>query len=350
MNPLPIDMSNFYYESNVRYDYGIDRKRVDGLLNRSRRQMNFILNKIAISSFQTVLEIGAVAGGNLSLYKEIGKDVFGTELSQRNVDYAKKQYDINLLCADFECFLKSNQQAYDLVILSQVLEHIFDPYNVMKHVSSINTKYVFIEVPSFDFKYVDMPYGMFIPTHHSYFTMESLSGLMNRAGYKLIDANLLLNEWGRNTPITTSSVQSVWEKINTDGIKTDEAFPLSTISSEQHLDIYIDRSKVRLSEIANIIEQIPNDLRLAVYCVSRHTALLYEKTSLGRKNIIKFYDKDELFHNRKIMGLDVSSFCKADAEANHIEAILVSSYEYQPAIVNYIRDSGCRCDIITLYP
>jgi len=346
MNPLSQETTNDYYRTNQKHDttsVNMDSAHA----KRSQKQARFILD--AIGSIETVLEIGALAGGNLNIYKEMGLTVCGTDLSINNVEYAKRQYDIELYQMDFDTFYVENNDCFDLVILSNILEHIIDPYSMMKKVAEFNTNYVYIEVPGFDYKYIDMPYGMFIPTHQSYFTLESLKNLMKCVGYELLDANLLLADGEQHQSFNTPLMQSVWQRSERYEVKRKPSCLKTTISSEQHLDFYLNSSKLLIENIAGVIDRIPDDLRLAVWCLSRHTALLFQHTTLSKKHIVKFYETDDIFHGRIIRGRKVGYFSKADVEQNNIEAILISSYEHQNRIVSQIIESGVNCEIITFY-
>jgi hypothetical protein len=194
----------------------------------------------------------------------------------------------------------------------------------------------------------DPSFGMFIPTHISYFTMESLKNLMWRTGYRLLNANLLLDDGFRPSPYNNSSMRTIWKKRQADDAWDPSTFP-SALSSEQYLDLYLERSQMLLKNIMVAVDRIPDNLRLAVYCLSNDAALLFSSTNLGRKNIVKFYDQNRIYHGRRVLGREVGPFSRADAEANRIEALLISSYTHQPSIIKHIKDSGLECDIITLY-
>ena len=343
-NPCPLEKTNNYYETTKRY--AATKNRMERYLKSSKRQMRFIMDAVCLESLESVLEIGATSGCSLNLYKALGLEVCGTELSMQNVEYAKRHYNIELCQMDFDGFYDANKKAYDLVILSNVLEHIINPCSFMKQVSSINSKYLFVSVPSFDYRYIDVPYGIFIPTHHSYFTLESLKNLMRGTKYKLADAVLLLGgELSPNIPYSFPQIQTVWIKHEVDTFRS----MLPTISSEQYLKTYLEESQKLTFKIAEIIKHIPDEMRLAVWCLSTHTAFLLKNTELGQKNIIKFYDSNDTFYKRKVMGRKVDAFSKADLELNGIEGILISSYEHQISISKQIEDSCVKCEIITLY-
>jgi len=343
-NPLSLEKTNEYYKTTSRHNYSTISQTMQHL-QRSKKQMSFILDAIEPDDVKTVLEIGATSGSSLNLFKEKGFNVLGTDLSLSNVNFAKSNFDIDIFHMDFDTFYESNNQSFDLINLSHILEHIINPHEFIMKIASINSKYVFIAVPCFDYRYIDTPYGIFIPTHHSYFTLESLKNLMRASNYRLLDADLLLAGEAQRAAPAYPQIYSIWEK----DIQNCTEVKLPTISSEQHLDFYIEKCEIQLKWLASRIDEIPNNLRLAVWPLGLHTALLYKHTSIGDKNVIKFYDKNSVFYDRKIIGKQVSPFSKTDAEEQNIEAILISSYQFQPAILESVKNSGADFMVITLY-
>ncbi len=63
-----------------------------------------------------------------------------------------------------------------------VLEHIVDPAKFISDCSEIDSKYIFIDVPTLDVKPVEEPMGMFCEEHVNIFTLDSICELMFRGG------------------------------------------------------------------------------------------------------------------------------------------------------------------------
>lgn len=72
-----------------------------------------------------VLDVGCGYGKTLSLFKELGNDCYGCDISQKAVEYAKKHFGLDhVVCGDASFY---QEEPFDLVISSHVIEHLPDP-------------------------------------------------------------------------------------------------------------------------------------------------------------------------------------------------------------------------------
>ncbi len=139
-----------------------------------------------------ILDLGCGAGGNLYKFQEMGWQVSGTEPDPKAVAAAKK-----LLKTDdiFEGFLEDaafEENAFDALVSSHVLEHLFDPlvtleecYRVMKPGAQLTFSTPNIEsLASQQFK--EYWRGLEIPRHFFLFTAKSLRELAIKAGFNNI--------------------------------------------------------------------------------------------------------------------------------------------------------------------
>lgn len=115
------NMSKFEFESE---DYFLDETAE--YKKRCIRQFHFIEAAIG-NAFDSVLEVGASSGYNLSLYAD--KEVTGIEPSAKNCKSAYKYYQIEMYQGMFREFVKENEKTYDLILLSHTLEHIVNPFD-----------------------------------------------------------------------------------------------------------------------------------------------------------------------------------------------------------------------------
>lgn len=163
-----------------------------------------------------------------------------------------------------------------MIFLSYVLEHIVNPYEFIKKCEKINSKYIFIEVPTFDYKFIDEPYAMFIDQHVNMFTLESLQNLMNKCGYNLLEAEMFM---GIQHPIPAGypGISTIWEKSQF----IEKHIPLH--SSEEQLDAYLEMSEKQMIRINSIIDDIPEDMRIAVWGIGKACINAAGKFKSGRK-------------------------------------------------------------------
>ncbi|GHV68799.1 hypothetical protein FACS1894199_16570 [Bacteroidia bacterium] len=198
-NPFMDDVLADRYKNLSKYEFDSGDYQIGAdvpYMKRCKRQFDFILENV--DSFDSILEVGAASGYNLSLYKDeqkIGHSVavMGIEPSGVNCKLAQKNYDIQLFNGLFSEYIdKNSSQKFDLIFFSHVLEHIVNPRDFIEQCKTINNKYIFIEVPTFDYKFENEFLGMFSDEHINYFTFESLSNLMNSCGYTIVEAEMPL--------------------------------------------------------------------------------------------------------------------------------------------------------------
>lgn len=196
-NPFSEQQLSKRYKTFSKYEFDDPNsiyKESSSYLKRCRRQRHFLYDSIVDfhQEIESILEIGAASGYNLSIYKNDCR-VEGVEPSKKNCSLAKTLYGVHLFSGTFQEFYQTeSKKSFDLIFLSHVLEHIVNPFDFLQQCKKYNNKYFFIEVPTFDFKFIDEPYGMFGEEHVNFFTYESLSSLMNHAGYELLNANIIL--------------------------------------------------------------------------------------------------------------------------------------------------------------
>lgn len=106
---------------------------------------------------------------SIAVAKELGLEVFSGNFF--NIDFNKK---------------------FDVVILNQSLEHLYDPSKYLKHIRSLleDNGQLIISVPnssSVDFHILKDSWTSFqAPTHIYHFNRDSLSFLLNKVGFKII--------------------------------------------------------------------------------------------------------------------------------------------------------------------
>lgn len=335
-NPFSAHKLANRYKSESKYEYDENITVPDEkseVAIRSRRIRSFIADSVGEIT-NGVLEVGAASGQNLSLYKSCGP-CYGVEPSALNCTNAKKFYDVDMFCGTFSEFDSSNHdRKYELIYLSMILEHIVNPFEFICRLKKYNTEYMFIEVPTIDIKNTDEPFGMFCEEHVNIFTLESLNNLMNVAGYGLVNARLELMFLNGNTepyPAGWPAIDSVWKL----GGKSLNYVP--TYDTAFLFDKYISENKKELLKVASNIDKIPDDVRIAVYGTGHHTSMLLKNTSLGKKNIIKFYDSDSRKYKYTMHDREITAFSVEDLDANDIQGIVIGSYIFEKSISDIIR-------------
>ena len=100
------------------------------------------------------MEIGSAYGFFLNLAKNRFKTVFGIDISQSGVDYAREQLKLNACNEDF---LKHDflDERFDVVCLWDTIEHLRDPHLYLEKASRLMTKGGLIAITTGDIQSVN---------------------------------------------------------------------------------------------------------------------------------------------------------------------------------------------------
>lgn len=106
---------------------------------------------------------------------------------------------------------------------------------------------------------------------------------------------------------------------------------------------------VALERLKQLIDQIPQDKRLAVWGTGHHASMLLANTSLSEKSIIRVYDSDVRKHVYTFHGVKIHSFDENDIYDKKIDGILVATYTAQKEISKVLENYKDLCTIYYLY-
>ncbi len=175
----------------------------EGLFQEQRRRGGAILRafqKQTGSRLKTgaiVLEVGAGAGGILSLFAEGGCKVAGCDFDNRFLEYGRAN-GVTLYAGNSDTLRE--QAPADVVILCHVLEHMLDPIGELRKIAALLKPegVLFIQVPGLDYElfryhrnghlYLDfLDYAQSAHTYH--FTRSTLRWMVNQAGFSDLSLN-----------------------------------------------------------------------------------------------------------------------------------------------------------------
>lgn len=147
-----------YYEHGdyVKDHYGLtsDKEIEEVVTWRGRRAKEKIeCFPDIFSQAKNVLEIGAGTGVFLNILKNNYKaNVFGIEPSGKFAEIAKNKFGIDVFLGTLRSYLETHgtSRLFDLVVMDQVLEHLYNPIDALKKAASLLEKngYLYIGVPN----------------------------------------------------------------------------------------------------------------------------------------------------------------------------------------------------------
>ncbi|MEI0530958.1 class I SAM-dependent methyltransferase [Brachyspira pilosicoli] len=134
-----------------------------------------------------ICEIGAFDGLLLKIFKDNGFSVYGYELNDYAREYAQNKYDIKLKSN----FLTDNEK-YDVIILSHILEHFIKPKDILLKIKSMlnSNGVLYIEVPNspmIDEVSKDVLIDYLTTEHTVNFSPSNLSILLKNTKFNIID-------------------------------------------------------------------------------------------------------------------------------------------------------------------
>ncbi len=151
-----------------------------------------------------VLEIGCQHGTLLYGLKRRGYAVTGADLCETARRFASRHYGIVVHAGTLPP--RAEEGAYDVVILSHVIEHVLDPVAFLGDV----TRYlapggvVCIETPGLDTLLFDLfgpRYNMVRPPEHiSFFSRRTMPALFARCGLETVEAVTFTRPWSQPNP------------------------------------------------------------------------------------------------------------------------------------------------------
>ena len=149
----------------------------------------FSLIKRFTKSRGRVLDVGASTGVMLDIFKDEGWKVWGVEPSKSASVAEGKGHKV---VKDIFERAKLPKNYFDVVVLNHTLEHMDEPLIVLKKVETLlkDDGIIFVDVPNaggLGARILGKNWPYLLPKEHKYqFTKESLSKLLNEAGFKIV--------------------------------------------------------------------------------------------------------------------------------------------------------------------
>jgi len=151
------------------------------------------------SDCKKILELGSSSGALAREYKKINTDCkyIGVEINSKFGELSKRHCDEVIIgnCEDFGQDFWSMQRDVDLYVFADVLEHLIDPWSLLKTINKtiqVGSK-VIASIPNIghwsifhllstgDFRYADS--GLLDRTHLRFFTRKTIAELFEQAGF-----------------------------------------------------------------------------------------------------------------------------------------------------------------------
>lgn len=133
-----------------------------------RHRRRIIQKIIRNLDFNSVLDSGCAQPYLLEMFDPSTKQLFGCDISETVIHKNKQRFkSANFSVVDLSKETYPENRKFDLVICSEVLEHIDGWQNAIKNLSTMSKKYLLITVPSGKVHLIDKYVGHFKHFNHS---------------------------------------------------------------------------------------------------------------------------------------------------------------------------------------
>lgn len=183
--------NHFYNDGHRRLYVGMekpDNAYFQGRYRAGKATFDFLSKHMKISG-KHILEVGCGSGAILKYLHDSGASVKGIDLSREYLDYGRMRYNLDLTSTDL--FDLPDNHEFDLIIYSDVLEHILEPRGHLGKIKGLlkANGLLYIKVPGT--KNILRPYlGDFLKSlqnaHVYYYSLVTLQNLVESCGYRMV--------------------------------------------------------------------------------------------------------------------------------------------------------------------
>jgi len=138
-----------------------------------------------------LLDIGCSWGNYLKKMSNLGWQVYGTEINSKACQFAEKELDLNHISNGFFEEFSWDDDFFDVVHMSMVLEHLYEPKSILKQVHScLKSDGLFIfsvpDIFGFEAKfYKQHCYTLQVPQHLNHFSSKTIRTFLSQNGFKI---------------------------------------------------------------------------------------------------------------------------------------------------------------------
>jgi len=294
----------------------------------------------ALPTTGRIYDVGAAAGFMLWHFRARGWTIGGCDPSPAAVAQAEARYGIELDIGSCEHTLR-NHAGLDLVTMSHVLEHIYDPTSVLQAVRTAlaDGGHLLIEVPCLTAPERNGP-GLFMMEHLNYFESTSLKNLLGAAGFEVLQETITLDYFP--FPVITILAR-----------KADPIVRSAPVSAFDDNLLFLQRydqieTKQWRAVDAHLGTALAEGEEVFVWGAGLHTSALLSRTGIERRaKILAITDRDSQKHGYT---LGPYTIVEPAAALQSGRKIVISSHVSEKAIAAGLLDDGVASDrIVRLY-
>lgn len=313
-----------YYNENNRYN-SIPKQE-----NSTIKTYNVISRLISkhIKKDDKVLDVGCGSGDMLKLMKSNGYcHLTGLDPSQTSIDKLSESDIFGIKGTIYDKPSKDMYEKFDLIILSGVLEHLYDLTSAINNIK-LYTKQggkILCAVPNaIEYALYPSPLPHYINIEHiNHFTPNAITHLFSDNGFSLLDCISTTICFGNKPDPALLAIFEYTEVINI-ALKSITAMILNDEFEQKKL-------------IDKIYDLVSSGRKIAVFGTGNLARALMVNTVLYKANIACFLDNDSSMYDKRFCGYKVNP---PDFLKNFDGEVLILSMHGYDEIENQIRDMG----------
>jgi SAM-dependent methyltransferase len=287
-----------------------------------------------------VYDVGAAAGFMLWHFRAEGWSIGGCDPSPAAVAQAKGRFGIELDTGNCEQTLQAGA-GHDLITMSHVLEHMYDPASVLRALRAAlaDDGGLLIEVPCLTAPEINPP-GLFMMEHLNYFEEASLGNLLGVAGFECLEKTITLDSFP--FPVITVLARKAPSVIES---KT----PIALADNLHFLQTYGRLETQQWQAVNARLEAVLSEgEEIFVWGAGLHTSTLLDRTTLDRRaQILAITDRDRQKHGRR---LGRHAVVEPETALQSGRKIIISSFVSEQAIAASLAKDGVSHErIVRLY-
>jgi len=181
------------YSTNDKRQDGLGWERFKDIVLPGRSKERIILQKMFLigKCRGRLLDIGCGNGSYLALMRDLGWEVVGIELDPEAARIAKERFSLNVLIGSWNN-IDLPSESFDAITLSHVVEHVIDPYKLLRHCFDLLKPGGKISITTPNIRSLGHRVfrgswcGLDPPRHLVLFHPESLRCIVQKSGFRIL--------------------------------------------------------------------------------------------------------------------------------------------------------------------
>lgn len=316
-------------------------------------QLEFLAERVGKGN--RVFQVGSSDGYTLSRFKERGCAVLGCDPSANAAAVASRLWDVETRVTPFERYAFEADETYDWIVLTHVLEHLYDPVDALvrcREALEESVGRLFIEVPLLAAP-ERFPPGYFQFEHINYFSEASLRNTLHAAGFEVegaIEVDLESDQYPIQRLVARCTGRGPVD-LSSGGFQS-RVDARSIIRDARSIVREFARSELRTWRAfeEKIVASVGEGREAYLWGAGIHTSILLGRTAVRERVRIRgIIDSDPQKWGLMFSGLTVSS-PEALLEEPDEPAIILSTLAGESAIARYLREHDVtEARIVRLY-